>query len=199
MRDQLALVDNCQGRQRAEIEQLLSCQPERFDRAERALADHVELAFERLLIGDADARSNEHLPNLGQAAPCDLAARARNYGDGAPSEDLLAFLAHDFLERGFARGALVGVERQENLADSVFAGSRKIEAALERFTLQEFVGNLNQHSGAVAGGRIASAGSPMRQVVEDLQRLGDNIMRTFALDVDDEADSACVVLMGGIV
>ena len=39
----------------------------------------------------------------------------------------------------------------------------------------------------------------MGQVGEDLQAFGDDVVRAFALDVDDEADAARVVLVSGIV
>src|SRR5579871_5713864 len=59
--------------------------------------------------------------------------------------------------------------------------------------------DLQQHAGAVAGARIASACASMGQVVEDLDALAHDVMRAHALDVDDEADAACVVLVAGRV
>ena len=57
--------------------------------------------------------------------------------------------------------------------------------------------NLQQHAGAVAGARIASACAAMGQVVEDLDALAHDIVRALTLDVDHEADPACVVLVSG--
>src|SRR5580698_6714467 len=55
--------------------------------------------------------------------------------------------------------------------------------------------NLQQHAGAVAGTRIASARAAMSEVVEDLDALAHDIVRALAFDVDHEADATCVVLV----
>ena len=64
---------------------------------------------------------------------------------------------------------------------------------------KELVRNLNQDAGAVAGFRIAAARAAMRQVDEDLNALGDDVVRRFAVDVGDKADTAGVVLVTRIV
>ena len=53
--------------------------------------------------------------------------------------------------------------------------------------------------GAVAGFRIAAASAAMHKVLQDLQALQDDVVRRLAVDVDDEANSAGVVFVGGIV
>ena len=64
---------------------------------------------------------------------------------------------------------------------------------------QEPVRHLNQDAGAVAGVRLAAARAAVQQVDEDLQPLLDDAVRAAALDVDDEADAAGVVLVARIV
>ena len=83
------------------------------------------------------------------------------------------------------------------MPDAVFAARRQFEAELARLAAEELVRNLQQHAGAVAGARIASARAAMGQVVEHLHALAHDIVRALALDVDDEADATCVVLVRG--
>lgn len=59
--------------------------------------------------------------------------------------------------------------------------------------------DLHQDSSTIARARIASACAAMRQVVEYLQAFDDDVVRALALDVDDEANAARVVLVSGIV
>ena len=62
------------------------------------------------------------------------------------------------------------------------------------FFSKEPVRHLHQDAGAVTGVRLAPAGTAVEQVDEQLQRLADDAVAFLALDVDDEADSAGVVL-----
>jgi len=59
--------------------------------------------------------------------------------------------------------------------------------------------NLQEHPGAIAGQRIAAASAPMSQVVQHPQTLEHDVVRPFALDADDEADAAGVMLVRGII
>ena len=54
-------------------------------------------------------------------------------------------------------------------------------------------------AGAVPGVDLAAAGAAVQQVLEHGERLAHDGVRLSALDVDDEADAAGVVLVGGIV
>ena len=79
-------------------------------------------------------------------------------------------------------------------------GAGSVKPQLAAASLREkLVRNLHQDAGAVAGQRIASAGAAMGQVVEHLEALLHDVVRALALDVDDEADAARVVLVRGIV
>src|SRR5262249_57406685 len=83
--------------------------------------------------------------------------------------------------------------------DSVCARRRKFDSHLLHFPHEEFVGYLDQYSGAVPRQGIAAARPAMRQVVEHLQPLLDDIVRFDALDIHHEADAASVVFVLGIV
>ena len=64
-----------------------------------------------------------------------------------------------------------------------------------RFALEKRVRNLDQHSRAVAGLRIASASAAMRQIDQNLHALHDDIVRLVALNAGDKADAAGIVLV----
>jgi hypothetical protein len=61
------------------------------------------------------------------------------------------------------------------------------------------VRDLNQDSSAVARFRIAAASAAMREVDQDLQALGDDVVRLHALDIDHETDATSVVFVSWIV
>ncbi len=64
---------------------------------------------------------------------------------------------------------------------------------------QEPVRHLHQHAGAVAAVFLGAAGAAVIEVHEDLQALLQDAVGLAALDVDDEADAAGVVLERRIV
>ena len=67
------------------------------------------------------------------------------------------------------------------------------------FLAKETVRHLHQNAGAVAGVHLATAGAAMQQVDEQLQRLADDAVALLALDVDDKADAAGIVLVPRVV
>src|SRR4029078_4741322 len=76
---------------------------------------------------------------------------------------------------------------------------RERESRRRRGLAQEPVGHLNEHARAVAGVRLAAAGAAVQEVEQDLQPLLDDAAVLPALDVDDDADPARIVLLAGIV
>jgi hypothetical protein len=93
----------------------------------------------------------------------------------------------------------VRFHRKEDHADTVLPGRRKCEAQFGALAGEELVRDLDQYAGAVTGFRIAAARSPVRQIDQHLYALDDNIVRFLTFNVGDEADTAGVVLMAGIV
>ena len=85
------------------------------------------------------------------------------------------------------------------MPDAVLASGRQREAEPCALAREKLVRNLDQDAGAVAGFRIAAAGAAMRQVDQDLDALLDDVVRALALDVRDKADTAGIVLVGGVV
>ena len=66
--------------------------------------------------------------------------------------------------------------RQEAHANAIFAWARKSEAKFAAFLVKELMWNLDQHAGAIASFRIAPACSAVRQVDQDLNPFGDDIV-----------------------
>ena len=69
---------------------------------------------------------------------------------------------------GLTWGALVLLYGQKTHAHRIFASRRQFEPGRGAFAREEFVWNLNQHTGAVAGLGIAAAGAAMRQIFQNL-------------------------------
>ena len=67
------------------------------------------------------------------------------------------------------------------------------------FFLKNASGGLNQNAGAVARIRFAAAGASVLQIDQDVQRLPHNVVRALPLHMDDEADTARVALVEGVV
>ena len=89
--------------------------------------------------------------------------------------------------------------RQEDEPGAVVAGRRQREAERRGHLAQKRVRHLHEDAGAVAGRRLAAARAAMQQVDQDAQPLLDNGVRAAALDVDDEADAAGIVLVRRVV
>ena len=91
------------------------------------------------------------------------------------------------------------LDRKEGHADAIGSRFRQREAQLLAFAGEEFVRNLDQDAGAIAGFWIAAAGAAMRQVEQHLDSLLDNVVTFMAADVGDKTNAAGVVLVRGIV
>jgi hypothetical protein len=65
--------------------------------------------------------------------------------------------------------------------------------------LEEGVRDLEQDAGAVACIFLAATRAAVIQIFQDRQRLLDDLAGFIALDIDDEADAARVVLESGII
>jgi hypothetical protein len=70
---------------------------------------------------------------------------------------------------------------------------------LAAFPHEEFVRDLNQNAGTVAGFRIATTRAPMRQVDQYFNSLADNLMAFFAANAGYKANAARVMLVRRVV
>jgi len=64
---------------------------------------------------------------------------------------------------------------------------------------EKFVRNLDEHSGAVAGFRIAAASAAVGQVDEYLDALDDNVVGFITFDTGYEADTAGIMFQAGMI
>jgi hypothetical protein len=117
----------------------------------------------------------------------------------APAEHGLALGLDDLLEALLQPAALDPVARQEDEAAAVLAGGGQRDARLLADLLEEGVRHLQQHAGAVAGVGLGAGCAAVVQVLQDLDRLLQDLVRLAALDVDHEADAAGVVLEPRVV
>ncbi len=169
------------------------------DLGDRALADHVELALERHVVGQIRAAPDEDLAH-------ERFARLRGVADHrvvrryrAPADHFLPFLGDNHLEEPLAVPTLRRVGRQEQHPDAVLTPRRQLDARVARGLAEKLVRHLDEHPRAVAGIGLRAAGAAMRQVFEHLQALPDDFVRRFALDVDHEADATGVMLEPRVV
>jgi hypothetical protein len=165
----------------------------------RAAADDVQLALERVVVGDvrpaADEQLLDHRLRSLRGRP-DHAVVVRHL---APAEERLSLVRDHLLEQVLAGGAASRVVGQEHHADAVLAGGRQVDAERRARRRQEAMRHLHQDAGAVAGVLFTPAGAPVLEVQQDFERVLDDARRLAPLQIDDETDAAGVVLVPGIV
>jgi hypothetical protein len=105
----------------------------------------------------------------------------------------------DFSHAPLAFSAGRVLDRQENVADSVMAQPRQLEAFIGAGLLEEGLRDLQQDARPVAGVGFAAGSAAMPQVQQDRQGILDDSVRTPAFDVNHEADSAGIVLKPRVV
>ena len=187
------------GRQADDVPVLGAGERRGADLVVGALADHVELALEREVVADLGRALDEHLAHERLAGARGLAEHAVVGGHGAPAEHVQAFGLHDLLEALFDLAADGGVARQEDDAAAVLAGGGQLDARLPADFVVEGVRHLQQDARAVARVDLGAAGTAMVQVLEHLDRLLEDPVGLVALDVDDEALAAGVMLEARVV
>jgi hypothetical protein len=174
-------------------------QRQRLDRVARALADHVQLALERVLVDVAIAAADEDLPDhrLHFLRAHGKSGVVRRHV--APAEQDLPLGRDRALDLLLACHARSGLARQEHHADTVLADRGQRDAELAAGAAQERVGKLDQDAGAVALQRISAGRAAMREVFEYLEPMTDDGVILATFDVRNESEPACIVLVGRIV
>ena len=164
-----------------------------------ALANHVQLALEpgaSLGIGHVTRGADEELLKdrlRGAGAVADQAIVGRHI---APPEEALPFLVDDPGNHLLHDVAVTPVVRQEYEADAVRSGRRQLEGC--DFP-EKRVRCLDQNPGAVAGVRLAAAGSAVLQIDEHVEGISNDLMRPLSFDVHDETHAARIVFRAGVV
>ena len=113
-----------------------------------------------------------------------------------PAEDVLALFLDDAGEALLAYLALSGIGRQKQHAHSVLARRGQLKVA---DGTKELVGQLHQHAGTIARVGLATTGTSVLEMFQDLQGLAHHLVRLVALDVYDKANPAGVAFAGGVV
>ena len=159
-----------------------------------ALADHIELPFEALSIreGRADEDLLEHRLRCLRAV-ADETVVGRHV---APAEQRAALLVDNLRDQIADRFAIALVARQEHESSTVgpCLGQRERKDLAEKL-----VRRLDQNAGAIARVGLAAARAAVLEVDEDLHRLAHNPVRLASLDVDDEADTAGIAFIPGVI
>ncbi len=197
--EQHALVDDRARREAHDVPVLGARECRGADLAVGALADDVELALEREVVGDVGAAGDKHLPHEGFARAGGLAEHAVVGRHGAPAEHGHAFRLHDLLEFLLDLAADCRVARQEDDAAAVLAGRGQRDACLAAHLFVEGMRHLQQHAGTVTGIDFAAARAAVVQVLQYLDRLLEDAMRLVAIEVDDEPLAARVMLVARVV
>ncbi len=163
-----------------------------------AFADHVEFAFELHRVGDVRVFLDEHLFDGGFVAARGFAEDLADDRHGAPADEFLALLADDDFEDLHGRLALAVVQREEDQTRAVGSFRRQFDALLGHFLAQELVGHLHEDAGAVAGGRVRSAGAPVVHLGIHREGFHDDVVGALALEVGDETHAARVFFVRGV-
>ena len=100
------------------------------------------------------------------------------------------------LAGGFGLGLLGGGEDNTR---SVVAELGERDALLRTDAAEEFVRHLCENACAVAGVVLGADGATVVEVEKNGQRIAYDLVGFSAMDIDDEADAAGVMLEGGIV
>ena len=94
-----------------------------------------------------------------------------------------------------APGGLPRITRKEDESGAVVPGRGQVDAERCALAHEEGVRHLNEDARAVARIDLAAAGAAVEEVLEHLEGLGDDGVRSAALDVHHEADAAGIVLV----
>jgi hypothetical protein len=187
------LIDDGAAGEGGEIELRLEAAELLDDPPRRPLAHDVEAPLERVFV-----------VAIGRPADKDLAMKRFGSDDDrrqagivdrnvAPAENVHAFVGDGPLERRCHRLPHLVVLREEDHADGVVAGRRQGEAQPLRLFGEKAVRQLRQHAGAVADQRIGAGGAAMGQILDDLQAVGDDLMRFLVRQIGDETDAAGIL------
>ncbi len=160
------------------------------------LADDEQLAFEGVLIRQGRIAGDEHLTDHRLHSQDACADAGAINGHVPPAQHTLPLGYRITLQHVLAEHANVGILRQEDVQDTVVTDLRQFEVT---DITKERVRNLDQDTRTVAFQRVGANGTPMGQVHEDLQTLGDDVVRFSTLDVDNKSDTARIMFVAWIV
>ena len=170
-----------------------------LERVERLFANHDQLALESVLIGAILAASDDRLLDYGHRIDNGRAQSVQGDGYIAPTDQLLAFFGGKFFELfgDICTGGLV--LRHEAHGHTIFARLRKLFALILRPLAQQRVRNLQENSGAITQQRVGSNCTAVINILQNLQRLRNDFVRSFTLNMRDKTDTAGVMFVFRVI
>ena len=115
-------------------------------------------------------------------------------GNIAPEEQRDAFFDATILEDAHSFGDAVFIGGEEEHGHTVIALIGQQAAALLRFLAEEAVRDLQQDAGAIACVALEANAAAVLQVHEHGERIVHHLVGTYAFDVGERTDAACIML-----
>ncbi|MNE17902.1 hypothetical protein D3C80_1109020 [compost metagenome] len=196
-----ALVDDRRGRQRNRIETGFLATELVVDAVGNHLADQEKLALEFGIGRGIAPGTDEDLQVIGFGGSDIRCLGERGIIDRhiAEAEELLSLFGNHVDDDLLEMLDLLGIARQEEMTDSIFAGLRQGHTLLGHFLTEEPIRDLHQNARAVTHQRVGTDSTAMRQVFQDEQAVLDDLVRLLALHIGNEADAAGIMLVARII
>jgi len=112
----------------------------------------------------------------------------------APTQNRQSFFLDDPLQHAFAVQPRRFLHWKKRHADGVFARRRQLNSKRGALARKKLVRNLNQHARTVARLRIATAGTTVRQVDQDLNALLNDGVALLPTDARHKPNAAGIAL-----
>ena len=164
--------------------------------------NHVEGDLERRagidLARDADL-PDEYLPHRRPGAPRGSGEDRVVDRNIAPAEHRAPFGGDSRFDDALADETVGATRWKEDGADAVGPRVGKRDSERAANPAQESVRDLDQDAGAVAGTSVSRDRAPVREILEQLERLRDDVAGADAVDVGDKPNPARVVLVSRVV
>ena len=193
---QQALVDHGAAAHAGNIVFLAVLELEVLDGGAGRLADHIQLALQRVLHDHVGAAADEDLAQDGFLfLHGGRHGHVPVHGHIAPAQQHLAFGLDGALHLLLAGQAGCMLLGQEDHAHAVLAGRRQLHPLLGHFFAVELVGDLDQDARAVAHQLVCTHGTTVVDVLQDLQSAQHDVVALLALDVGHETQPAGVVFV----
>ncbi len=186
-----ALVDDRPRRERGEVQAV--------DGVLGALAQHEGAPLERHRVHARGGRGDEELLDARHGAERGLAEAEGLDRHDAPPDDAEPLLAGELFHHAPRLVGVVGVGGQEGEAHRVAPGLGQREARRLGRAGQEAVRHLDEDPGPVAGLDLGARRAAVGQVLEDGQRLVDDVVVGRAVQIGHHADATGVVLVSRVV
>ena len=167
----------------------------------RPLANDKQLPLKRLLI-EAISCCDDRLIEVGHRAAGSRTdvGTIRVDGQFPPADKLLPLLIDHPIHDRAAFCPFGRLRRHKENTAAVEAPSWELRPKfLPGNPLEQFVWESCQHAGTVAGVVLAATAATVLHVLKHAVGIVDDLTGTLAFDVGDEADTARVVLVGGVV